>query len=96
MTFEGIFTAAFKKDLKAIKRKSSRDAEIIVHSIEHIILINPFSADTKQLQCFEHYRYRVGRYRIVFDFTESNEIVFLAVDRRSSIYNKLRQRFKKC
>ncbi|WP_394701223.1 type II toxin-antitoxin system RelE/ParE family toxin [uncultured Methanolobus sp.] len=95
MTFEAIFTAAFKKYLKTIKKKSFNDAEIIVHSIEHIILIDPFSADTKQLQC-GHYRHRVGRYRIVFDFTESNEIVFLAVDRRYSIYNKLRQRFKKC
>lgn len=96
MTYNGIFTTAFKKDLKAIGKKHPKEVEHIVHSIEAIILVNPFTADTKQLQCFEHYRYRIGKYRIVFDFIDANTIVFLAVDHRSSIYDKLRQRFNKC
>jgi mRNA interferase RelE/StbE len=96
MTYEGIFTTAFKKDLKAINKKHPKDVEAIVHSIEHTILVDPFTADTKQLECFGHYRHRVGKYRVVFDFTDTNAIVFLAVDQRSSIYNKLKRRFNKC
>ncbi|ETA66760.1 type II toxin-antitoxin system RelE/ParE family toxin [Methanolobus tindarius] len=96
MTFEGVFTTAFKKDLKDVNKKHPRDVKAIVNSIENVILVNPFNADTKQLQCFEHYRHRIGKYRIVFDFTDENTIVFLAVDLRASIYAKLRRRFNKC
>ncbi|MBP1910650.1 type II toxin-antitoxin system RelE family toxin [Methanolobus bombayensis] len=68
----------------------------IVHSIEHMILVEPFSGDTKRLQCFDYFRYRLGKYRVVFDVDVSGNVVFYAVDHRSSIYNKLRHRFKRC
>jgi len=96
MKHVGIFTNAFKKDLKLIGKKHPKDVKLIIHSIEHIILVDPFTSDTKRLQCFDYYRYRVGKYRIVFDFDDAHNIVFYAVDYRSSIYDKLRRRFKKC
>ncbi|WP_394697777.1 type II toxin-antitoxin system RelE/ParE family toxin [uncultured Methanomethylovorans sp.] len=96
MSYKGIFTNAFKKDLNSIHKKNPKDLELIVHSIEQKLLLNPFSDDTKQLQCFEFYRYRVGKYRIVFELIDSDTIAFLAVDSRASIYTKLRHRFNKC
>jgi len=68
MKHVGIFTNAFKKDLKLIGKKHPKDVKLIIHSIEHI----------------------------VFDFDDAHNIVFYAVDYRSSIYDKLRRRFKKC
>jgi mRNA interferase RelE/StbE len=96
MSYELIFTKAFDKDLGAISKKSQKDLRNIVYSIENILLFNPFSTDTKQLECFRYYRYRVGKYRIVFDFNDENKIILLAVDDRSSIYGKLKKRFNRC
>jgi len=86
MSYEGIFTSAFKKDLKNLGKKHPKDLGKIVISIETVILIDPFSSDIKQLECFEYYRSRVGKYRIVFDIENENRIIFLALDERSSIY----------
>ena len=96
MNYEGLFTNAFKKDLKAIKKKHPDNLNKIVDSIENKILHTPFSEDVKQLTCFNYYRFRVGKYRIIFDFEDDNKLLFLAVDIRSSIYEKLRERFNKC
>ena len=96
MRYEGIFTNAFKKDLKAIGKKHPEDMKHIVHSIEHTILIEPFSGSIKRLQCFGYFRHRVGKYRIVFDIDANDNVFFYAVDHRSSIYDKLWHRFKKC
>lgn len=57
MSYKGVFTNAFKKDLKPIHKKNPKDLEQIIHSIEHKVLLNPFNDDTKQLQCFEFFRY---------------------------------------
>lgn len=57
MRCKGVFTNAFKKDMKTICKKHANDAKQIVHSIEDILfLVDPFNADTRQLQCFEYYR----------------------------------------
>jgi mRNA interferase RelE/StbE len=96
MKFNSIFTNAFDKDLKAISKKHPKDIKTILESIDTILLNEPFSADTKQLECFKYYRYRIGKYRIVFDLRETNTIVFLAIDHRGSIYEKLRKRFNRC
>jgi mRNA interferase RelE/StbE len=96
MSYEVIFTNAFDKDLEAISKKRPKDVKNILLAIENTFLANPFSTDTKQLECFKYYRYRVGKYRIVFDLEDENKIIFLAVDDRSSIYGKLKKRFNRC
>ncbi|RQD85679.1 type II toxin-antitoxin system RelE/ParE family toxin [Methanosalsum natronophilum] len=96
MNYQGLFTNAFKKDLKSIQRKHQLDLKKIIDAIEDIILVDPYSADLKQLACFNYYRYRVGDYRIVFDIENETDIIFLAVDMRFTIYNKLRNRMNKC
>lgn len=40
MSYKGIFTNAFKKDLKVIHKKSPKDLEQITHFIEYKILLD--------------------------------------------------------
>ncbi len=96
MKFKGVFTKGFDKDLKIIRKKNPGDLDYILSAIENILLDDPLSSGTKKLQCFEYYRHRIGKYRIIFDLHEPDTLVFLAIDRRSLIYDKLKKRFNKC
>lgn len=95
MNYEPMFPKAFLNDLKAIKKKHPSEFNKIFDAVEHVIPDDPHSGDMKKLNCFNSFRYRVGKYRIVFDI-DGTKIYYLAVDKRSSIYETLRKRVGRC
>lgn len=85
------YTKSFLKDLKNFKKDP-----IILHIIEkkieefRTLSVSELKSRSKLLTgSTKHYRYRIGKYRIIYTITENNKIIIIliAVGKRDKIYN---------
>lgn len=73
------------KYLLSLDRK---EAQRIVKKVdEYARSVNPFHF-AKKLEGYDAYRFKVGRFRVIFDH-DSHVISVLVVDKRKDIYRKL-------
>jgi len=83
------YTDRSQKELRSLSPAVAR--RIVKKLDENIALVDPLQrAKVLTGELAGVYRYRIGDYRVLFDYTESNEIIvlmILKVGHRKNVYN---------
>lgn len=88
-------TRSAQKTIEALLKQSPKQANLIADSIQ-ALLKNPAPNNARKLTGYPCYRYRVGGYRIVYEYDDDATTIYITViATRDQVYQITQRRYKK-